>query len=78
MYSTDIRTVLSILWAVREGRCRTDVSFDTGRAVGYFACLSIHNVISYEQRERLDLLLDNAQQHAMACVYDLEAQGWTV
>ncbi|MCY1249608.1 hypothetical protein D9M72_631570 [compost metagenome] len=76
MNSHDIRSVLLILWAVRNGRCRPDVSFDAGRACGYFACLSLHGFISYEERERLDLLLDNAQVHAMAVVFDLEAQGW--
>ena len=77
MLSTDTWMVLSILWAVRNGRSRSDLLIDRGRALGYFAALSAHNHITYEQRERLDSLLVSAAHYAGNVVYDLECQGWS-
>ncbi|GLU36576.1 hypothetical protein [Pseudomonas sp. NBRC 100443] len=76
MLFADFDSIERMLWSVRNGRCRTDVSFDTGRLLGYLACLFCHGHIDSFALERLDALLFNAQDHAMAVIYDLEAQGW--
>lgn len=77
MLSTDFWNLERLLWAVRYGNCRTDISFDTGRVLGYLSALQTHALISDDAHARLDSLLSNAQQFAMAVVYDLEVQGWS-
>ncbi|MDT4854152.1 hypothetical protein FQZ97_884410 [compost metagenome] len=77
LLSTDIWSIEQKLWAVRNGRCRTDISFDTGLAIGYMTALRSHGIMSECEYIRLDLLLHNAQYYAMLVVYDLEVQGWS-
>lgn len=73
----DYDSLTSYLWAIRRGRCRTDISFDMGLFLGYLAALNCHFHVSAEVNSRLRDLAANAQTMAMAVTYDLEAQGWT-
>lgn len=49
----DTWTLLSMLWAIRDGRSKCFLDFDVGRATGYLNCLSNHDLISFDQRQRL-------------------------
>lgn len=60
----DTWTLLSMLWAIREGRTGNDLIFDVGRVTGYLNCLSNHELITFDQRERLNFLVLNAQAYA--------------
>ncbi len=72
----DTWTLLSMLWAIRDGRSKCFLDFDVGRLTGYLNCLSNHDLISFDQRQRLNDLVLNAQQHACCVIADLETQGW--
>lgn len=72
----DTWTLLSILWAIHDGRSKCHLDFDVGRATGYLNCLSNHDLITFDQRERLNDLVLNAQHHAIGIIIDLETQGW--
>lgn len=77
MFSTDYYYINQKLQAVRYAECRADVHYVSGMVCGYLAALSAHGGISLVERRLLELLLENAQQYAMATVRDLEVQGWS-
>lgn len=72
----DTWTLLSMLWSIHDGRSKCHLDFDVGRVTGYLNCLSNHDLITFDQRERLNDLVLNAQHHAIGIIIDLETQGW--
>lgn len=76
MLSTDYYYINQKLQAVRYASCRADVLYVSGMVWGYLAALFAHGGISLVERRLLEVLLENAQQYAMATVNDLEIQGW--
>ncbi|HBO9046388.1 TPA: hypothetical protein ACGJZI_005076 [Pseudomonas aeruginosa] len=77
MLRADFDNIERMLWAVRNGRSRADLSFNVGRLYGYMVCLLCHGDIDDAVHKRLDALLMNAQDYAMCVVVDLEWQGWS-
>lgn len=73
----DTWTLLAMLWSIREGRSGNDLMFDVGRVTGYLNCLSNHDLITFDQRIRLNDLVLNAQHYATCVITDLQAQGWS-
>ncbi|MDI9671818.1 hypothetical protein [Pseudomonas aeruginosa] len=77
MLSADLAYLERVLWSVRNGRSRAELSFNVGRLFGYMACLLCHGDIDDAVHKRLDALLMNAQDYAMRVIADLEWQGWS-
>lgn len=77
MLSADLAYLERVLWSVRNGRRRAELSFNAGRLFGYMACLLFRGDIDDAVYTRLEALLMNAQDYAMRVVVDLEWQGWS-
>nr|WP_241361607.1 hypothetical protein [Pseudomonas aeruginosa] len=77
MLSADLGYLEGVLWSVRNGRSRAELSFNVGRVFGYKACLLCHGDIDDAVHKRLEALLMNAQDYAMRVIVDLECQGWS-